>query len=130
MDAAADSLYQDGQDATEPRLMLAHIFARPGLTSILLLIVTAASVALTASRLEVTGDVARAIKGTSPAFASYTFLEETFGAPSQDEVLLVTAEDFGDPVAFTALEDLVLGLQFVEGVSACLLYTSPSPRDA
>ncbi|MDJ0823070.1 MAG: MMPL family transporter [Paracoccaceae bacterium] len=96
--------------------------------ALVLVAVTAGFLAIALTMLRIEGDVARALKGTTPAFAAHQTVETLFGAPSKDEVFLVRAEDFGDPASFSALEDLVLGLQLTEGVRAVLsLFILPDP---
>ncbi|MGP6089902.1 efflux RND transporter permease subunit [Antarctobacter jejuensis] len=102
--------------------------AHPVRHALLLALVTALTLLAAVTSLRVEGDVARAIKGVSPAFASYERLESLFGAPSKDEALLVTADDFGDPDSFAALEDLVLNLQLTDGVRGVLsIFVLPDP---
>lgn len=85
--------------------------------ALLLGLVTLALLGAALTLLQVEGDVARAIKGETPAFTANQRLEALFGAPSKDEALLVRARDLGEPESFAALEDLVLGLQLTEGVN-------------
>lgn len=102
--------------------------AHPVWSALLLSCVTAAALVVIVTGLRVDGDVARAIKGVSPEFVSYERLESLFGAPSKDEVLLVTTPDFGTPDSYAALEDLVLGLQLTEGVRGVLsIFVLPDP---
>ncbi len=109
--------------------MLNSVLARPKLTALGLALVTLLAVGLAVTGLRVEGDVARALKGTSEAFRANAMLESRFGAPSKDEVYFVTTPDFGDPASFTALEDLVLGLQLTPGVRGVIsIFTLPDPQ--
>jgi predicted RND superfamily exporter protein len=111
------------------RAILHVSLARPGLFVLGLLAVTAMSLLSVVTQLRFEGDVARAIKGTTPAFAAYQRLETLFGAPSKDEALLVQVEDFGAPDSYAALEELVLGLQLTDGVRGVLsIFVLPDPQ--
>lgn len=108
---------------------LAHLLSHPvwyaagllGLTALL------AAVALAGLRLE--GDIAKALKGRATAYAEFLDFEARFGAPSEDEVFMVEASDFGAESTFTALEDLVLDLTLTDGVLGVIsVFSVPDPE--
>ncbi|SLN60975.1 efflux RND transporter permease subunit [Roseisalinus antarcticus] len=117
--------------SAEGPAILDHVLHRPARVTAVLAALTALCVVIAVTRLQVTGDIARAIRGTSPAFAAYEQLEARFGSPSQDEGFLVEAADFGTADSFAALEDLVVGLQLTDGVRGVLSpFAVPDPDGA
>ena len=104
------------------------LLTRPGISGILIALVTILSAAYAFTALKVEGDVARALKGTSEAYLANLQLEENFGSPSKDEVLLLSADDFGAPETYAALENLVIDLQLTDGVAAVMsIFALPDP---
>jgi len=94
-----------------------------------LLLISAALAAYAASAwLYIETDASKTVRGGSPAFTRFTDLEDRFGMPSEDEVLVVSAADLGSADAFLALEDLVVELQLspsVRGVISIFSITGP-----
>jgi hypothetical protein len=82
----------------------------------LLVLASALALASAAAWLRLEADASRVVRGTGGAFADFRRLEQDFGAPTRDEILVVRAPDLGAPAAFAALEDLVFALQLAEGV--------------
>jgi predicted RND superfamily exporter protein len=104
------------------------LITHPGKALLLVLIATLLSAIFAFFHLGIDGDVARALKGTSDAFKAHQELEQNFGAPSKDEVLLIRAEDFGEDDTFAALENLVIDLQLSDGVRGVMsIFSLPDP---
>ncbi len=78
--------------------------------------------------LHVDGDVIAAMAGNSPGYLAYAEFQERFALGRADEALLIRAPDLADPAAFEALENLILDLQFSEGVAEVVsLFSLPAP---
>ncbi|QXT38576.1 efflux RND transporter permease subunit [Gymnodinialimonas ceratoperidinii] len=77
--------------------------------------------------LEVEADVISALSGNSEGYLAYEAFQERFELGAADEALLVRADDLAEPEAFAALEDLILDLQFTDGVSEVVsLFSLPA----
>ncbi len=96
------------------------------LMGLLALVLTALSL-YGARDMHVEADVIGALSGNSDGYLAYEAFQERFALGRADEALLVRADDFADPEAFAALEDLILDLQFSDGVAEVVsLFTVPS----
>ncbi|MEJ6388347.1 efflux RND transporter permease subunit [Gymnodinialimonas ulvae] len=77
--------------------------------------------------LEVEADVIGALEGNSQGFLDYARFQDRFGLGVSDEALLVRAPDLADEDAFAALENLILDLQFSDGVAEVVsLFSIPA----
>ena len=77
--------------------------------------------------LHVEADVVGALSGNSDGYLAYAAFQERFQLGTADEALLVRADDLADPVAFEALENLILDLQFTDGVAEVVsLFSLPA----
>ncbi len=110
-------------------LWLRLVLGRPAVWAILLAVATFAALAAAVLALRIEADVAKVIRGDTPAYADYLRLEGEFGQPSRDEILVVHADDFGQPETYLALENLVLELQLAPSVGDVLgIFTLPDPE--
>lgn len=93
-----------------------------------LLAVVLTALALYGARdMHVEADVIGALSGNSDGYLAYEAFQNSFALGRADEALLVRADDFANPAAFAALEDLILDLQFSDGVSEVVsLFTIPA----
>lgn len=93
-----------------------------------LLAVVLTALALYGARdMHVEADVIGALAGNSEGYLAYEAFQNSYALGRADEALLVRAEDLADPDAFGALEDLILDLQFSDGVSEVVsLFTIPA----
>lgn len=108
--------------------LAATIMAQPALFVSGLLLITLASLALVLVKFQIEGDIARALKGDSAAYEAFHRFEDEFGTPSQDEVYMVRAPDFGQGEALAAAEDLVAELAFSEAAAGVVsLFSLPDP---
>jgi uncharacterized protein len=90
------------------------------------ILVTVASAYLLANGLQFNGNVADVLKADTPDYRKLSDVERRFHPFSTDEILVVEAEDLGNPETFTALEDLVSELHLVSGVDAAVsIFTLP-----
>lgn len=94
------------------------VLARPALVVGLGLALMLALVLSAVLRLAFDADLIRVLKSPSPAFATFTELENRFHPFSNDETLLLEADDFGLPERFDALEDLLGEFHFLPDVAA------------
>ncbi len=93
---------------------------------LLALIVTAIA-AYGARDLHVDADVVSALSGDSEGYLAYRAFQDRFALGRADEALLVRTSDFSDPSAFEALENLILDLQFTDGVAEVVsLFSLPA----
>ncbi|WP_044006770.1 efflux RND transporter permease subunit [Jannaschia sp. CCS1] len=77
--------------------------------------------------LHVEADVVGALSGNSEGYLAYAAFQDRFQLGAADEALLVRAEDLADPAAFEALENLILDLQFTDGVAEVVsLFSLPA----
>lgn len=77
--------------------------------------------------LHVEADVINALSGNSDGFLAYTAFQDKFALGAADEALLVRADDLADADAFEALENLILDLQFSDGVAEVVsLFSIPA----
>ncbi|AHM04577.1 hypothetical protein roselon_02239 [Roseibacterium elongatum DSM 19469] len=77
--------------------------------------------------LSASSDLVRALAGPSEAYARYDRFAQAFSIGEADEVLLVRSDILGSDAGLGALEDLVLDLQFLSGVSQVVsLFTVPA----
>ncbi|GAB5445769.1 efflux RND transporter permease subunit [Gymnodinialimonas sp.] len=77
--------------------------------------------------LHVEADVVSALSGNSEGYLAYAAFQERFQLGAADEALLVRADDLADPAAFEALENLILDLQFTDGVAEVVsLFSLPA----
>lgn len=77
--------------------------------------------------LHVEADVVSALSGNSEGYLAYAAFQDRFMLGAADEALLVRADDLADPLAFEALENLILDLQFTDGVAEVVsLFSLPS----
>lgn len=77
--------------------------------------------------LRVEADVVSALSGNSEGYLAYAVFQDRFTLGAADEALLVRADDLADPVAFEALENLILDLQFTDGVAEVVsLFSLPA----
>ncbi|MEX3015026.1 RND family transporter [Gymnodinialimonas hymeniacidonis] len=86
------------------------------LAACLALVLTVLAV-IGARDLQVEADVISALEGDSAGYLAYERFQDRFGLGVADEALLVRADDLADPEAFEALENLILDLQFTDGVA-------------
>ena len=106
------------------------LLAHARLAWVLLFLVTALAVAGTTNlRTEI--DFSGLVSPQSEVAQDLRAYEERFGALSDDEVFLVEAELLADEAALEALEELIIGIQFVEGVQQVFsLFSLPGPSMA
>ena len=79
-------------------------------------------------KMVVNSDVVDALRGESDGFLAYEAFDTRFQLGRGDEVLLIRADDLAAPDAFEALENLILDLQFTDGVSEVVsLFTLTAP---
>lgn len=110
------------------RRLIEVLIARPVGTLAALVVLTALAIFVLVNNFEIEPDIAEAIKGRSDAYTNFLDFENTFGAPSKDEVFMVQAPDFGADGALAALEDLVIELSLTEGVSGVMsVFSLPDP---
>ena len=114
-----------------PRSGLIRVFdrllARPVWLAAILIAVTLFS-GWQATRLRVDVDLSGLIGPQTPGAQAIRDYEARFEPIRAEEVLLVHAPSFGDEAALTAFEDLVLELQFVDGVEQVIsLAGLPAP---
>lgn len=77
--------------------------------------------------LHVEADVVSALSGNSEGYLAYAAFQDRFQLGAADEALLVRADDLADPAAFEALENLILDLQFTDGVAEVVsLFSLPA----
>lgn len=77
--------------------------------------------------LHVEADVVSALSGNSEGYLAYAAFQDRFQLGAADEALLVRTEDLADPDAFEALENLILDLQFTDGVAEVVsLFSVPA----
>ncbi|MBY4892433.1 MMPL family transporter [Rhodobacteraceae bacterium N5(2021)] len=77
--------------------------------------------------LHVEADVVSALSGNSEGYLAYAAFQDRFQLGAADEALLVRADDLADPEAFEALENLILDLQFTDGVAEVVsLFSLPA----
>lgn len=77
--------------------------------------------------LQVEADVVGALSGNSEGYLAYAAFQDRFMLGAADEALLVRADDLADPEAFEALENLILDLQFTDGVAEVVsLFSVPA----
>lgn len=77
--------------------------------------------------LHVEADVVGALSGNSEGYLAYEAFQQRFQLGAADEALLVRADDLADPDAFEALENLILDLQFTDGVAEVVsLFSLPA----
>lgn len=77
--------------------------------------------------LEVEADVIGALEGNSQGFQDYVRFQDRFGLGVADEALLIRAPDLAEDDAFEALENLILDLQFTDGVAEVVsLFSIPA----
>ncbi len=99
---------------------------RPYLAAGLALILTVLAV-IGARDLHVEADVTRALEGDSAGYRAYEVFRDQFALGVADEALLVRADDLAEPAAFEALENLILDLQFTDGVAEVVsLFSIPA----
>ena len=105
---------------------LTSLTKRPWVVACVALILTACAL-WGAQDLHVEADIVRALEGDSDGYRAYARFQDRFGLGVADEVLLVRAVDLANPIAFDALENLVLDLQFTDGVAEVIsLFSIPS----
>ena len=103
------------------------LLARP-LRALLVLVALTVLAAMPLGQLRVAVDFAGLFGTQTPGATAIRRHAERFTPLRADEVLLVRAPSLADPVALTALEDLVLDLQFVDGVERVISLASlPAP---
>lgn len=100
--------------------LISYLFRRAGLIWPTLILLAAMALMAAVSLLQVEGDVAEVLSGRSDAYADYAEFDARFAHPSEDEIILITADDLGDEATLVALENLVIELQFAPGVLAVL----------
>lgn len=77
--------------------------------------------------LHVEADVVGALSGNSEGYLAYAAFQDRFALGRADEALLIRADDLADPTAFEALENLILDLQFTDGVAEVVsLFSLPA----
>ncbi|WP_341861670.1 MMPL family transporter [Gymnodinialimonas sp. 57CJ19] len=77
--------------------------------------------------LQVESDVISALSGNSDGYLAYEAFQNRFHLGAADEAMLVRAPDLADPAAFEALENLILDLQFTDGVAEVVsLFSLPA----
>lgn len=82
---------------------------------------------LGARDLHVEADVVGALSGNSEGYLAYAAFQDRFMLGAADEALLIRADDLADPEAFEALENLILDLQFTDGVAEVVsLFSLPA----
>lgn len=116
-------------DAIESALVavFARLVRRPALALAVLVAVTLAAIA-PLGQLRVAVDFAGLFGAGTPGAQAIRRHAERFAPLRADEVLLVRAPIFADPDALAAFEDLVLELQFVDGVEQVISLASlPAP---
>ena len=86
------------------------------LSGLAALILTALA-AYGARGVHVDADVVGALAGDSPGYLAYRDFQDRFALGRADEALLVSAPDLAEADTFAAFEDLILDLQFTEGVA-------------
>ncbi len=80
-----------------------------------------------AQDLDVEADVISALEGNSDGFQAYARFQDRFGLGVADEAVLVRADDLAEADAFEALENLILDLQFTDGVAEVVsLFSIPT----
>ena len=100
--------------------------ARIWLAAALALVLTALAI-WGAQDLEVEADVISALEGDSQGYQDYARFQAAFGLGVADEALLVRAGDLSDDATFEALENLILDLQFTDGVAEVVsLFSIPA----
>lgn len=100
--------------------------ARVWLGATLALILTALAI-WGAQDLDVEADVIGALEGNSEGFQAYARFQDRFGLGVADEAVLIRADDLADADAFAALENLILDLQFTDGVAEVVsLFSIPT----
>lgn len=96
------------------------------LALILIVLLTILAGTSTARSLKWESDATQIVRGTSALYTRYEAFKATFGAPEQDAVLAIFADDLA--ASLSDLEDLLLDLQLGDGVAGVLSVFS-LPRD-
>lgn len=105
----------------------AGLLARPAWPAVLLMVFTAL-MGWQASKVQVAANLSGLIGPQTQSARAMQAYETRFEPLRAEEVLLVTAPSFAEAQSLTDLEDLVLELQFVEGVAQVLsLAGLPAP---
>ena len=109
-------------DTTAARTRTPHTY----LAAALALVLTVLAV-IGARDLHVEADVISALEGDSDGYLAYARFQDRFALGVADEALLIRADDLADPAAFEALENLILDLQFTDGVAEVVsLFSIPA----
>ena len=109
-------------------LWIRFVLGRPALLATVIVSLTAAALAMVWLTLTVDADVANVVRGNTQASVLFERLETDFGRPSRDEILVVRAEDLGEPQTFQALEDLLINLQLTPSIEGILsVFSIPDP---
>ncbi len=115
---------------TALRRLIAGLLARPLLLGLALVVVTALA-ATQAVKLRTEVDLSGLVDPDSAAVEGMRDYQARFGRISSDEVLLVTTSSLADDDALLALEDLLIELQFADGVETVIsLMSIPAPGRA
>lgn len=105
--------------------------SRPVLVLVACAAVTLASLYAMVALTQFSGDVTESLRSDSSNYRLFRELEREFHAFSTDETLLIEADDLGDADTYQALSDMLLDLQFVEGLDAVVsIFSLPSADDA
>jgi len=96
-----------------------RLLARPLIPALVLVLMTAVSL-WQASNLRVAVDLSGLIGEQTQGARAIRAYSERFEPLRAEEVLLVSAPSFGNPQTLRAFEDLVLELQFVDGVESVI----------
>ncbi len=96
--------------------MFARLLARPLIPGLALVLITLLALWQT-TQIRVAVDLSGLIGSQTQGAQAMTRYSERFAPFRAEEVLLVRAPSFASDAALTALEDLVLELQFVDGVA-------------
>lgn len=104
--------------------------SRPLLLLLVCGAITLASLYAMVALTRFSGDVTESLRSESPNYQLFKELEREFHPFSTDETLLVEADDLGDPETYLAFSDLLLDLQFVEGLDAVVsIFSLPASDD-
>ncbi len=119
-------------NGTEPTSISTTTLGAPPISMLrwlmgLLALILAALSLYGAKDMSVEADVIGALSGNSDGYIAYEAFQNRFALGRADEALLVRADDLAEPEAFAALENLILDLQFSDGVAEVVsLFTIPS----
>ncbi|MBL4627727.1 MAG: MMPL family transporter [Roseicyclus sp.] len=103
-----------------------QISTRHWLTGLMAVVLTVLAL-IGARNVEVEADVIGALSGNSEGYLAYEAFQERFMLGRADEALLIRADDLADPATFEALENLILDLQFTDGVAEVVsLFSLPA----